>query len=873
MRWCVSPRPPVPSPPTSSRPRCRHPGIRFASLAPAKIRLASSARSRTPPPSRSFSSPPPRGFHQDVLGDGSILKRDRSGPPVGTGRRPSVGDAVDVSVLRRVAPGTPRAGAILQDAAFAGLVIGDGTVCRGVELALETMLEGESATFALRLRHLPPDAAYPEEATLRLVRIREETDLVAEHFPPPSSRRLLERRADEPAPPARAPPVCSKRRVAWGEAKTIGSRAHEGGRPPRDRDRDEDGDFSRRRFFERDVGRRVARRGCVVRVALDEPLASRARAAGAALPPVRTTSADDDEKNENAGVEPVGDVVLGDGAVAEALELALFLASPGERFFLAFDADAFGRADAADEGAVADAEATEKQPSSASSSSSSVVSLGVEVVSVSPPPRDSDVAYASPEARLAEAKALKLRGAALCRAGRFRAALRACDACAHVIDAPFAPRRAADLSRGDKEALTKEKTAAAAPGGTALEDPSRKQKIPLSNPWRGVRDECPLTRQANLLNASLAASGAGLDARCAEYCSSLLREIDPRCVKALFRRARALANLGRFDDAEDDLGYAERLEPHLKTREGGALRRAIRDARAREDDARGAARGGASLERAFERVFGGGGVGDSGDGSEKKKTAAEKRKAHERGERFEDDPNDARGGEEPRMQYASEAALYLGPGASEADRALFREGNKGGGDKGASGGSSSKFADQPSHTDAFNANGLDALEPDEPTREDRCRFAVRRAAELEEDFERTYKASSGLPFELYADAERAPAGEAFPTAKAVARGDYLLRPDFAAIEAEVAAEERKAESQRRVGVSADRGFAARRSYNAGISNPWDRDGKKAEAEMEASVMADMEEAARRERKEAAEAWGRRREERRDVATRDCVDVD
>ena len=57
------------------------------------------------------------------------------------------------------------------------------------------MLEGESATLALRLRHLPPDAAYPEEATLRLVRIREETDLVAEHFPPPSSRRLLERPA------------------------------------------------------------------------------------------------------------------------------------------------------------------------------------------------------------------------------------------------------------------------------------------------------------------------------------------------------------------------------------------------------------------------------------------------------------------------------------------------------------------------------------------------------------------------------------------------------------------------------------------------------------------------------------------------------
>ena len=297
-----------------------------------------------------------------------------------------------------------------------------------------------------------------------------------------------------------------------------------------------------------------------------------------------------------------------------------------------------------------------------------------------------------------------------------------------------APRRAADFSRGDKEALTKEKTAAAAPG-TALEDPSRNKKIPLSNPWRGVRDECPLTRQANLLNASLAASGAGLDARCAEYCSSLLREIDPRCVKALFRRARALANLGRFDDAEDDLGYAERLEPHLKTREGGVLRRAIRDARAREDDARGAARGGASLERAFERVFGGGGIDESGDGSEKKKNAAEKRKAHERGERFED-PNDARGGEEPRLRYASEAALYLGPGASEADRALFREGNKGGGDKGASSGGSSKFADQPSHTDAFNANGLDALEPDEPTREDRCRFAVRRAAELEDQCER-----------------------------------------------------------------------------------------------------------------------------------------
>jgi hypothetical protein len=44
-----------------------------------------------------------------------------------------------------------------------------------------------------------------------------------------------------------------------------------------------------------------------------------------------------------------------------------------------------------------------------------------------------------------------------------------------------------------------------------------------------------------------------------------------------------------------------------------------------------------------------------------------------------------------------------------------------------------------------------------------------------------YRYTSGLPFELYTDAERAPVGAAFPMARDVAGGVIVMAPDFAEI--------------------------------------------------------------------------------------------
>ena len=57
-----------------------------------------------------------------------------------------------------------------------------------------------------------------------------------------------------------------------------------------------------------------------------------------------------------------------------------------------------------------------------------------------PPEGDDDVEGMSLEARMRRAEAEKERGVALYRAGRFRAAVRAYDACVDALVAPFAPR-------------------------------------------------------------------------------------------------------------------------------------------------------------------------------------------------------------------------------------------------------------------------------------------------------------------------------------------------------------------------------------------------------------------------------------------------
>ena len=57
---------------------------------------------------------------------------------------------------RATAQGAPSSGVVRQDDAFERYTVGDGACCRGVELALETMREGETAFFHVRVRRLKP---------------------------------------------------------------------------------------------------------------------------------------------------------------------------------------------------------------------------------------------------------------------------------------------------------------------------------------------------------------------------------------------------------------------------------------------------------------------------------------------------------------------------------------------------------------------------------------------------------------------------------------------------------------------------------------------------------------------------------------------
>ena len=355
-----------------------------------------------------FSPFPPRRS-QDVLGDGSIVKsRVNPGADPSARRRPSVGDQVDFTVRRATAQGAPSSGVVRQDDAFERYTVGDGACCRGVELALETMREGETAFFHVRVRHLTPTTAYPEEVRITLRRVH--PDVVP--------ARGVEGECD-------ASSVASvvKTRERWGAAKTEGSTAYLAAVAAKTLRRDA-----------RDIGRVVARRGWRARLAVEPGKRGRRR-----------------KESRRAAHESVSaavvDVVVGAGRAAEALELAVALSSPGERFRVTFATHAYGRADAdADAESDADAEAadaaaaTAKSTTATTAKSTTTTTITAEVLSLDPPEGDDDVEGMSLEARMRRAEAEKERGVALYRAGRFRAAVRAYDACVDALVAPFAPR-------------------------------------------------------------------------------------------------------------------------------------------------------------------------------------------------------------------------------------------------------------------------------------------------------------------------------------------------------------------------------------------------------------------------------------------------
>ena len=109
------------------------------------------------------------------------------------------------TVRRAVAKNCPGPGYVQQDAAFERYTLGSQLgCCRGVELALETMREGEVASFHVRVRHLPPDTAYPEEITISLSKIHQDVILLPGGGGAAGGFALV------------------KRRTKWGSAKTDG---------------------------------------------------------------------------------------------------------------------------------------------------------------------------------------------------------------------------------------------------------------------------------------------------------------------------------------------------------------------------------------------------------------------------------------------------------------------------------------------------------------------------------------------------------------------------------------------------------------------------------------------------------------------------
>ena len=724
---------------------------------------------------------------QDVLGDGTIVRRagdaKQSAASGGGGdershRRPSVGDQISFTVRRATAQNCPGRGFVQQDAAFERYTVGSGLCCRGVELALETMREGETATFNVRVRHLPPDTAYPEDITISLVKIYRDV--------------ILASPAAITAGGSNDGNILVKRRTRWGAAKAEGPTAVV---------RAAAVSTTQTRM---DAGRVVARPGCEVRVTV---LGSPPELAPA-LPEV---------------------FVVGAGRAAEALERAVALASAGEQFELTFSPDVHRYTDD-DPEAPADDVAAE---AAAAHDAAPVVCLSVTVDAVSPACGEHDVASLTREERLARATAAKERGVGLYRRGRLRAALRAYEQATLLLTAPFASEVFDPASGG-------------------------RPTDPNVDPWDdgSLKDERGVLMNATLLNAALAASKRGDHRACEDYCTQVLerrRGGDDCNVKALFRRGRARVALERWDEADDDLRKAERLDGSLE-REVALERRRIK---------RGRERGDASMKAAFKKMFGagsscGGGPGESGGGE----------------------------------MYSGEVNVVAGPGMTAAAAAAEMEALDLAAAKAvaADGIVVGAFHD-PSHI--FQ---LSRMKPTPPRPGARCllptpvrthrvipvvigpyppdetdprviaEHAVNRAMRLEHEHEAGY-ASSGLPMELYTDAERAPVGAAFPMAGAVT----TVTPDFDDIEREIEEEEEEERRRRKVSEAVARGRATQR---VGVTtNPWDRDGKKAEREADEQFRREYEEARRRERDAELAAHEQKMRGKKKILGADKLDVD
>ena len=133
---------------------------------------------------------------------------------------------------------------------------------------------------------------------------------------------------------------------------------------------------------------------------------------------------------------------------------------------------------------------------------------------------------------------------------------------------------------------------------------------------------------------------------------------------------------------------------------------------------------------------------------------------------------------------------------------------------------------------------------------------------------------TGMPMELYTDAELAPYGEGHPTARAVEKREYVV--PFGAKESEEIDEEIKAaahgeELYDKMLNAAKRGNRVQRGTST--VNPWDRDGTKAVDDLNMQFVKEYNEQKAEEAKKEMETHKQKWNERKGRATRDDVGVD
>lgn len=713
-------------------------------------------------------------------------------PAGGFKTRPSVGDQVSFTVRRVHAANAPTAGTVAQDAELERYLLGCGAQCRAVEVALETMREGEVATFLCKERHLPApniESVYPEEVTIRLAKIFRDVDLTPR--PSPGGKLI-------------------KRKTRWGDAKTHGQTLYE----PMTLS------HSPRPGYGSDAGRDVARPGCrVIVYTKHKPTAVNANTGLDAEPwtpmefTLRSTAVD---------APPCPD------GVHEALELSLTLASPGERFEVTFPASVYGFADDRVDGTVESDAVASARFAETYDTSGDLVTTEVHVRAVHPPAPfapehagpggwggtrdvglDGEDLWTMPKwERAHRAKAAKERGVALFKAGRHRAALRAYDVAIRLLTAPFAPLDLSKVEMPEWDPPSEQD-----PLG---KDPHLKLAERYgSNAWRGLADsglgegnENQVLLKATILNASLAASRRGDHATCEWYCSKALAE-DPMCVKGWFRRGRARVAMHRWDEAEDDLNRAERLQGDDEiSKELDVERKKLAAGRKKSES-------GGAVAKAFRAVFGGGG-GGAGEYPKPK---------------------------EMRRLVTGDLGIEAGPAHPTGRLDIDEPGAQ-----------------------------LDEL-LDETSPHTRMEHALNKALHYEQIGLNEF-VDSGMPIELYSEAELAPVGEGHPTAQAVEKREYVVpfgEAEAAELDAEIAEREHDEELYDKMLNAAKRGNRVQRG--TATHNPWDRDGTKAVDELNMQFVKEYNEQKMEEAKEEMEAHKKQWHERKSRATGDDIGLD